>query len=331
MRPKHLEELLKKTIPSHLPVLIKGAPGIGKTDIVKSACRDLDAELIISHPVVCDPVDFKGMPFVSNGEASFLPFGDLRQLINAEKLTVFFLDDLGQAPPAVQAAAMQLILGRRINGHKVSQHVTFVAATNRKKDKAGVSGILEPVKSRFCSIIELQPELDDWCSWALDNNVQTELICFIRMRPELLFKFEATSEIKNSPCPRTVENVSRLLKTGIPKEIEFETIAGAVGEGFASELIGFLKIWRNIPNPDVVLMSPDTAEVPTDAATLYAICGALARKASQNNFERIVKYANRLPDEFSVLLINDSQKRNPEVIHTRGWIEWQTKNSAVMI
>ena len=91
------------------------------------------------------------MPFVTDGQAEFLPFGDLRALIQADKDTVFFLDDLGQAPPTVQAAAMQLILARRINGHHVSDSVTFIAATNRKQDKAGVSGILEPVKSRFAT------------------------------------------------------------------------------------------------------------------------------------------------------------------------------------
>ncbi len=46
---------------------------------------------------------------------------------------VCLLDDLGQAPPAVQAAAMQLLLARRVNGHAVSDHVTFLAATNCPK------------------------------------------------------------------------------------------------------------------------------------------------------------------------------------------------------
>ena len=68
-----------------------------------------------------------------------------------------FLDDLGQAPMSVQAAAMQLILARRINGFKISDKVIFMAATNRREDKAGVTGILEPVKSRFAWIVELVP------------------------------------------------------------------------------------------------------------------------------------------------------------------------------
>jgi MoxR-like ATPase len=173
MKPSELSALLQKTIHARLPILIKGAPGIGKTDIVKQACTRTDTRLIVSHPVVSDPVDYKGFPFVIDNEAHFLPFGDLNQLITAKHPTVYFMDDLGQAPATVQAAAMQLILERRINGHRVSDLVTFLAATNRKTDRAGVTGILEPVKSRFAAIIELEPDMDDWVWWVIQSKVRT--------------------------------------------------------------------------------------------------------------------------------------------------------------
>lgn len=331
MKPSALKNLLEKTISARRPVLIKGAPGIGKTDVVTQACESAGANLIISHPVVSDPIDYKGMPFVVDGRADFIPFGDLRQLVEADKLTVYFLDDLGQAPPTVQAAAMQLILGRRINGHKVSDQVCFVAATNRKQDKAGVTGILEPVKSRFATIIELTPDLEDWVSWALNAGLPTELIAFIRFRPGLLHDFQPSADITNSPCPRTVANVGALMDLGLSPELEYEAYAGAAGEGFAAELLGFLRIFRKLPNPDSVLLNPEQADVPTDAATLYALCGALARKASENTMDRLVRYTLRLPAEFQVLLIRDSMHNDGQVVNTRAFIDWSSKNADVLI
>lgn len=331
MKPKELSELLKVTIPAGLPIMVKGAPGVGKSDIIAQACAETGAELIIEHPVVSDPTDFKGLPFAKNGKAEFLPFGSLRSLIEADRRTVCFLDDLGQAPPSVQAACMQLILARRINGSKVSDQVTFVAATNRHKDRAGVTGILEPVKSRFASIIELEPDVEDWVSWALKAGVPTELIAFVRFRPNLLFDFEPTNEMKNSPCPRTVANVGKLMETGVPQGIEYEVFSGAAGEGFAAEFIAFLRIFRSLPNPDMVLMSPGKADVPTDPATLYAICGALSRKCGDNTIDRIVTYANRLPAEFSVLLIRDCVQLVPGVVNNRSFIEWASAHSEVLI
>ena len=111
VKPSQLRALLAKTIPARLPVLITGAPGIGKTDCEAQACVDANADNIIMHPVIKDPTDFKGMPWVTDGGAAFIPFSDLERLINAPTLTACFLDDLGQATPAVQAAAMQLVLG----------------------------------------------------------------------------------------------------------------------------------------------------------------------------------------------------------------------------
>jgi len=62
--PKQLAELLSAMIPARLPVLITGAPGIGKSDIVAQAAQQAQADLLISHPVVEDPTDAKGLPYI---------------------------------------------------------------------------------------------------------------------------------------------------------------------------------------------------------------------------------------------------------------------------
>jgi len=330
MKPKDLSQLLSTTIPARLPVLIKGAPGVGKTDIVTQACKDTGTTLLISHPVVDEPIDYKGLPAIRDDHAEFLPFGALRRLIETKDPLVYFMDDLGQAPPTVQAAAMQLILARRINGFQVSDDVTFLAATNRKQDKAGVSGILEPVKSRFVSIVELEPDVDDWVIWASMNNLPPELIAFIRFRPQLLFDFTPTVDMSNSPCPRTVHNVGKLMQLGLSQKLEFEAYAGAAGEGFAAELMGFLQIFRHLPDPKLILFNPDGAQIPDDPATIYAIIGALSRLAKPENMDALVSYANRLPEEFSVLLMTDAEKRNPSIINTRAYALWVAKHHTSM-
>ena len=90
---------------------------------------------------------------------------------------------------------MQLILARQVNGHKISDKVIFIAATNRRQDRAGVTGILEPVKSRFATIIQLDVDADIWIEWAFENDMPAELIGFIHFRPSLLHKDETTSDI----------------------------------------------------------------------------------------------------------------------------------------
>jgi hypothetical protein len=330
--PSQLEASLQFSLEHRFNLLIVGAPGIGKTEIVNQACSDAGMQMIVSHPVVSDPTDYKGLPFVVNGDtADFLPFGDLRKLIEATEDTVFFLDDIGQAPPSVQAAAMQLLLARRINGHKVSEHVRFIAATNRRQDRAGVQGVLEPVKSRFASILHLETDPEDWIKWALSKDLPTELVAFIRFRPDLLSDFKPTNDMVNSPSPRTVAFVGQMMQKQLPHELEYAMISGATGEGFAIEFKAFLDIYRNLPNPDLIILSPDEIDVPEDPSTLYALSGALARKAGPQNFANIIKYTNRMPAEFSVLTVKDAVNRNQGLTSTRPFIEWASQHSDVLL
>lgn len=341
MNPVELKETLVKGFQVKKQFLIVSPPGCGKTDIVTQAVTEIGANLIVMHPVVSDPTDAKGLPFVVdsiNGRkkekvAEFLPFGEMREMMKAKSLTICFLDDLGQARPAVQAAFMQLILSKRINGHKLSDNVVFCAATNRKEDKAGVQGILEPVKSRFDAILHLEPTIECWCPWAIDNDMPYDLIAFLRLRPHLLHDFKPSMDMVNSPNPRTVANVGGLQRDmGADSPLFFELTKGAAGETFAAEYVGFLQIKKKLPNPDLVLMDPENAALPVndtgaiDAATCYALCGALTYKATETNFDRLVKYANRLPAEFSVLLITDCFRKDPELKNTKAAIEWIVKN-----
>lgn len=323
MGPKKLRETLIGCVKNRLPVLIKGAPGVGKSDVVMQVADETNHEVILTHPVVSDPTDFKGLPGIVDGKAEFLPFGDLRALVNAKKPTICFLDDLGQAPAVVQAAAMQLILARRVNGHQVSDKVIFLAATNRREDNAGVTGILNPVKSRFATIVELVPEKDDWIEWALHHDMPAEIIGFVHFRPSMLTEKETTRDIVNHPCPRTLAHAGKLIAAGLNS---VEVLGGAVGDGCASELVGFIRVYQDIPNIDSILMDPKKAKVPTSPAAKYAVVAALTQVTTKDNVHRVYEYAERLDADFSMLLVRDTTRRDESLTKTKAFISWAAKH-----
>src|SRR4051794_32553163 len=131
------KRVVRRKIAAGLEVLLVGAPGVGKTQLVYELAQEEGYDVILSHPAVEDPTDVKGVPFPSkDGEtACFLPYGILAQAMPATKRTLWFIDDLGQAHEDVQAAYMQLLLGGQIGGHKIPDCVRFIAATNRKQDR----------------------------------------------------------------------------------------------------------------------------------------------------------------------------------------------------
>ena len=327
MRPSQLAQFLAIAFAARLAVLITGVPGIGKSDIVAWAAAAAGADLIISHPAVADPTDVKGLPWIAKGgdSATFLPFGELARAMRATRLTIWFLDDLGQAPASVQASFMQLLLARRVNGHVLPDCVVFVAATNRRTDRAGVTGILEPVKSRFAAIIPLEANLDDWCAWAIDHNLPPQLIAFLRFRPELLCAFTPSADLVNCPLPRTWAHAAQWMSVGLPPVVQHAAIAGAVGEGAATEFSAFMRLYNELPNIDAVLANPDAAPIPSQPATLYAVVTALGMRATLKNFGKVARYAERLMEvnhgEFAALLLRDTVRREKGVTQTAPFVK----------
>jgi len=342
--PQELFSLLTTCVKARLPVLVIGKPGQGKSDIITSVAHSMDADLLVSHPVVDEPIDYKGMPSVWREKgvtkAAFTPYGDLEKLITAKKLTIHFADDLGQAPDAVKAAYMQLMLNRAINNHKVSDNVIFIAASNRKEDKAAVRSFLEPLKDRFVTIAELENNMKDWCEWMLaqandgiiSKDTAFKLISYVRYVPQVLDEFKASSDFSRTPTPRSIWFIAKMIEAGMPKELELRAFSGAIGKHRGQEFTGFLRIWENLPDPDKVLKSPDNAKIPEDAGTKYALCGALAARSNKNTIENIIKYANRLPDEFSVLLVRDSISQDKtELCNNKAFAQWAVEHQDVLV
>jgi hypothetical protein len=326
MKPAKLLKYLHYCIGNHYPVLIPGPPGVGKSDIVAHVCKILNIRLLVTHPVVSDPTDYRGLPFPNkdrNG-ADFLPFGDLKILMETIEELVFLIDDLGQAPISVQAAIMQLVLTRQINGHKISDKVTFIAATNRKEDRAGVSGVIEPLIRRFY-LAKLDVDWKDWFVWAAENNMPPQLMSFIAWKPELLNNPSPGKAIENTYCPRTIAMLGQLYNSNCPDELLQEAAEGAVGPEFSYQYFEFLRLIKKLPTVDSVLDDPQNALIPPENGSKYAFTISLANRMDEDTMPKITEYLYRLPSELNVCCMTMATSQNPELQNTETFIEWTEK------
>lgn len=325
MKPSDLQTFLVATIEAKHNALVVGSPGIGKTHLIHRAAKVAGAADFFLYPSIGDPTDAKGFPFILDGKAEFIPFGELRRVyeaIGGQGRVVLVLDDLGQGTPATQASYMSLL-------DKLRGLCSVIAATNRRTDKAGVQGVLEPVKSRFHSIVALDPSLDDFCAhlinegqerYSLSEEAIVDVVAFLRFRPELLCQFNPTADMINGPCPRTWVACGQQITLGLPAHIEFSAIQGAVGETCGGEFVAFKKMRRALPSLDDILRNPDNAEVAFESSVKWAVCTGLAYKATEMNFPAIHRYALKLYEagfgQFSALLVRDCTQRVPSIMET---------------
>lgn len=365
MNAKELMQAARFYIKNGYPLLVTGSPGIGKTDILKKACQLEGYDLIVSHPVLNDPTDHKGFPVITatvemlraiakimllsvdkrsmmrksrdNAEnlanmvdnikeyAKFIPFQELRSLVEAKKPTVFFLDDIGQAPSLVQASCMRLLLDKMIGEYKLPDYISFVAATNRRQDRSAVQGILEAVKGRFYSIIPLEPEVDGWTEWAIEHKMPPVLIAFLNFRPTLLVAEKRNADIIKTEDPRSIAMLGQMLNKKMPPTIEIEMISSTVGNSFATEFIAFRRMYTDLPNIEDIVKNPKGITINDDPGVRYAVSVALAYRTGGKNIKKIKQFMERLPSEYQILYLTMAKKYYKTINANPTYVGWLAK------
>ncbi len=333
MTPKQITETLKTAIPNQFATLLVGRPGLGKTAILKGAAQSLGCRLVISHPATADQTDAKGLPFpdASRTKATFLPFGELGEVLEAKEPTVWFMDDLGQAPESVQAAFMPYLLERRCGPHVLPDCVSVVAATNSRADRAGVRGLLAPVKSRF-TILDMEPDLDSWIDWALVSGIDPFVIAFVKSYSpaktdgfdNALCASSVAQGMENEHNPRTIETASKWLAAGLPDALLQPVITGCTGPAWASAFLGWRSMMKSMVNVDQILTNPGGARLPVGTGEAFATVFALGMKASIGTFPRIAIYLDRLASndlqEYAGLLLADCVRREGAITATPEYL-----------
>jgi len=330
MRATLLKETLKSLFPMQRTVCIEGSPGGGKTTIVQQVASDLDVPYIERHMPTMLVEDF-GVLFPSSQSSDSTLHYKLPDWFpvkgKAPERGILCFDDRNQASPDLQKVLANICQARTLHGHCLPDGWQVISTGNRQSDRAGANRVLSHLRNRE-TVLELETHIDDWTTWALDNHVKPEVISFIRFRPGLLHDFDPQRD--QNATPRSwVEGVSDVLGT-VPADAEFECFKGAVGEGAAAEFVGFVRIFRKLPNPDAILLNPTTSDVPSDPATLYALSGAISSRATEGNFERVCTYAERMPPEFSVLTVSYAARRNPDLANTQAFTKWSIKHQNVL-
>lgn len=333
IKPSHLADELFANARAGLATMIWGPPGIGKSQIVYEMSTKLNAKLFELRANLFDPVDVRGgLKVVEQEDGTYktrygvpedYPDTDYRGNV------VLFIDELPNAPKATQNALLQLILDRKIGTYQLPSNTAIVAAGNRAADRAAVNEMPTPVRNRF-SHYELGVNTDDWCAWAMRNDISPAIISFIRYRPTLLHSMD-TREYA-FPTPRSWEMVDKKVPhMPADDDRQFYSLASVVGDSAAGEFLAFKRIADELPDLDKIIQKPTHMKVPVEPSTLYALSGALAAKVTALNFPKIMAYANRMPPEYQVILVRDALAKDRSLTTTPVFQSWAQENAQALL
>jgi hypothetical protein len=246
-----------------------------------------------------DPTDIRGIPFYNKelGKMDWAPPIDLpdEEMAKQYPLIVLFLDEMNSAAPAVQAAAYQLVLNRRVGKYRLPDNVVMVAAGNRESDKGVTYRMPTPLSNRFVHL-EMKVDFPSWQEWAVNHKIHKDVVGYLTFAKQDLYDFDAKSSSRAFATPRSWFFVSELLADEDLDDVTAtDLIAGTVGEGLAVKFMAHRKISGRLPKPEDILSGKtkdlDVKEVSAMYSLVTSLCyelkGAIERKVSDKEFHEM--------------------------------------------
>lgn len=295
------------------PVFLWGPPGIGKSELVAGIARDLGGLMIDLRLSQMEPTDLRGIPFY-NRDLNRMDWAAPVDLPNEElakqyPIVMLFLDEMNSAAPAVQAAAYQLVLNRRVGTYSLPDNVVLVAAGNRESDKGVTYRMPAPLANRFVHL-EMRSDFDSWQTWAVNNRIHKDVVGYISFAKGDLFDFDPRSSGRSFATPRSWTFVSQMLDddndTGL-----MDLVAGAVGEGMAVKFMAHRKISAQMPDPVEILNGKVTTLSIKEVSAMYSLTVSLCYelkdaydKALASNDARLEKWYTKADHFFAFIMDN---------------------------
>jgi hypothetical protein len=295
--PKAAKRAIRKAIQTRRPVFLWGPPGIGKSDIVKQIGDDAGREVIDVRLALWEPTDIKGIPYYNADKGAMVWAPPSELPTDPDSKALIFLDELNSAPPAVQAAAYQLILNRRVGTYHLPAGVDVVAAGNREGDRGVTYRMPSPLANRFIHL-EAKVDFDDWQDWATLNKVHAEVVGYIAFAKQDLYDFDPKGASKSFATPRSWSFVSDLLHDDdCDTDTLHNLIAGAIGDGLAIKFMAHRKIASKLPRAEDVLDGKVTDLKIKEVSAMYSLTTSLCYEL-KDRAEKKVKGWDTMADRF---------------------------------
>ncbi|KDB52897.1 hypothetical protein X805_15010 [Sphaerotilus natans subsp. natans DSM 6575] len=258
------------------PLMIWGAPGVGKSTVIRELCAQEGIGFIDIRLSQREPVDLRGLPVPHGDQVRWLLSSEWPRDPNSRGILLF--DELTSADRMLQVAAYEMILDRRLGDlYQVPPGWLICAAGNRREDRAVSQPLSSALANRFCHL-ELKVDLPGWIAWAQQRELHPMVIAFLKYRPHCFLDMSGSIE-RGWPSPRSWERVAHVLTRSDGLDaISLELLVhGLVGTAAATEFLAFMRLHQELPDLDAMLLGEIPFDLPERMDLRHAVATGLAQ------------------------------------------------------
>ena len=220
------------------PILLMGAPGIGKTQIMEQIARECKVGLVsytITHHTRQSAV---GLPFIKEktfGQETFsVTEYTMSEIIASvyEKMEktglregILFIDEINCVSETLAPMMLQFLQGKTFGNQKVPEGWVIVTAGNPPEYNKSVREFDVVTLDRI-KRIDVQPDFEVWKEYAYEQGIHPAVISYLELRRKNFYRMENTVDGRIFATARGWEDLSRLIQVYeiLDKEVDREVV-----------------------------------------------------------------------------------------------------------
>ena len=205
------------------PIFMIGAPGIGKTAIMKQIAEELGVGLVSYSMTHHTRQSALGLPIIKkknyNGVEYDISRYSMSEIIASAydmmedtgiKEGILFLDEINCVSETLAPSMLQFLQYKIFGQHRLPDGWIVVTAGNPPEYNKSVREYDIVTLDRL-KVINVEPNFDVWKEYALNNNVHGSILSFLEIKKEFFYIAETTAEGKNYVTARGWEDLSKMI------------------------------------------------------------------------------------------------------------------------
>jgi len=244
---------------SRYPVMIRGAHGVGKSELVYQFAKGKGLPVVERRASQMTEGDLVGLPVIDGDSTAWNPPDWYKQA--CREAVVLFMDEIDRATTEVRQGFFQLADSRTLNGHRLHPDTLLFAAVNGGVHAANYQvNDMDPAELDRWTVFDVEPSVEDWLTYGV-GRLNEVILDFIRHNPAHLEHRKEFEPGKVYPSRRSWERLSHTVDSAKLLTGEFKAnlntvynlANGFVGFEAAIALRDHADKYENLVTPDDIL------------------------------------------------------------------------------